>query len=534
MKKTLLILTGVSALCAQVNDADRIASVQRYLGSGPASHGSSGSPAPESLRTKFAALNGMQPGKRPVASSDGIDLRSLLPGRRPYSFIAYLVETHTDVSGALAEAAAQVAERQVNKMLTGGSGNQAVTSLLSGSAAPDFLGFATEYGAVSQTRVGNLSTLHANLAGALGAFYGDPYLGCQSLAVGGCSPTSRFLRGFSASLSLESPSSSGGKTVSGTNAATGSPGIAPLLQAGTRMGAWGARYDFQHKTLYDSKILSKFAKEWITKMAEVSASATDAELGASISAVMEEAGANGPGGFIAELQAAPAGQLASVMGQQLDRTVSAMLAADPQLMTKVLRARRAIQASFDQRDAVLSELQSNKFSVEFNGVHALGQPNLSNVRAIYSYQLPGEILLTFNGAAEWYDAVPAGVKVSRFRDAQAAAQIERPLGKVPKLGPATLTLAFYYQWMKDNALISIPAGNNAPGTSITLPAAASTLLAASGNIGVGQVKVTIPVKGGLIKIPFSFTWSSRTELINESEKRGQIGLTLDLDSVFAK
>jgi hypothetical protein len=35
-------------------------------------------------------------------------------------------------------------------------------------------------------------------------------------------------------------------------------------------------------------------------------------------------------------------------------------------------------------------------------------------------------------------------------------------------------------------------------------------------------------------VPISFTWSNRTELINESEKRGQIGLTLDLDSIFQK
>lgn len=56
--------------------------------------------------------------------------------------------------------------------------------------------------------------------------------------------------------------------------------------------------------------------------------------------------------------------------------------------------------------------------------------------------------------------------------------------------------------------------------------------ATKGDIRIGQVKLTMPIKGGLVKIPVSFTWANRTELINESEKRGQIGLTLDLDSVF--
>ena len=97
-------------------------------------------------------------------------------------------------------------------------------------------------------------------------------------------------------------------------------------------------------------------------------------------------------------------------------------------------------------------------------------------------------MFTFNGAAEWYDSVPAGVKVGRLRDVQVAAQVDRQLGLVPKLGPATLTLAFYYQWMKDSALISIPAGNLAPGTSIVLPGEASTLLAATGPIDIAQAK----------------------------------------------
>ena len=38
----------------------------------------------------------------------------------------------------------------------------------------------------------------------------------------------------------------------------------------------------------------------------------------------------------------------------------------------------------------------------------------------------------------------------------------------------------------------------------------------------------------VVEIPISMTWSNRTELIQESDIRGQIGLTLDLDAVFRK
>jgi hypothetical protein len=122
---------------------------------------------------------------------------------------------------------------------------------------------------------------------------------------------------------------------------------------------------------------------------------------------------------------------------------------------------------------------------------------MSNVRLIVSHQpSKAPLLFTANFAVEWYDTVPTGLKQGRLRDVQAAAQVDRRLGNIPNLGTATLTLAYYYQWMKDNALITIPAGNTAPGTGIVLPGAASTLLATKGNIDIFQAKVTVPIKGG--------------------------------------
>ena len=88
--------------------------------------------------------------------------------------------------------------------------------------------------------------------------------------------------------------------------------------------------------------------------------------------------------------------------------------------------------------------------------------------------------------------------------------------------------------MRENALINIADGNTVPGTTIPLPGPASTYLAPKGSIGIGQAKVTLPVKSGVVKVPISFTWANRTELIDKAEKRGQIGLTVDMDSIFHK
>jgi len=55
-----------------------------------------------------------------------------------------------------------------------------------------------------------------------------------------------------------------------------------------------------------------------------------------------------------------------------------------------------------------------------------------------------------------------------------------------------------------------------------------------GNIGVFQATFTVPMKGAGVKIPISLTASNRTELIKEKDVHGSIGVTLDLDSLFAK
>lgn len=55
-----------------------------------------------------------------------------------------------------------------------------------------------------------------------------------------------------------------------------------------------------------------------------------------------------------------------------------------------------------------------------------------------------------------------------------------------------------------------------------------------GDIALGQLKLTVPMKGSGVKIPISLTIANRTELIKESDVRGNIGITFDLDSIFAK
>ena len=167
----------------------------------------------------FAKLKSMPKNTRPADVVSAISLRKLLPTARNFAFPAYIMDTRFSRSAALAVLAQQqVANSQMNKMLTGNSGNSGSTSLLSNAVAADILSLATEYGAVTQTNSGNTTTLRANALGITGLLAGNPYLGCTSLAVGDCTEESRILRGFSASLSVDTPGGSGTSAVNGTNA----------------------------------------------------------------------------------------------------------------------------------------------------------------------------------------------------------------------------------------------------------------------------------------------------------------------------
>jgi hypothetical protein len=54
-----------------------------------------------------------------------------------------------------------------------------------------------------------------------------------------------------------------------------------------------------------------------------------------------------------------------------------------------------------------------------------------------------------------------------------------------------------------------------------------------GHMGEFQTKLEIPAANNGVRIPLSLTVSNRTELIKESEVRGQIGVSFNLDSLFA-
>jgi hypothetical protein len=149
-------------------------------------------------------------------------------------------------------------------------------------------------------------------------------------------------------------------------------------------------------------------------------------------------------------------------------------------------------------------------------------PNLSTFSLIYnSYFLAGS-QLSLNGIATIFDSLPAGATGGRMRDVEATAQVDIPLPQISSIGKPTLTFSGLYMDLINQPLGQPLLVNGVPESR-------------TGNIGLFQGKFTIPAsKGSGVSVPLAFTYSNRTELIKQSDVRGSIGVTFNLDSIFSK
>jgi hypothetical protein len=221
----------------------------------------------------------------------------------------------------------------------------------------------------------------------------------------------------------------------------------------------------------------------------------------------------------------------STLAARLELLVPVLSGIDSTFDKNILAVRRAFSNFLLVQDDLIRQAQTQKFSVEYRNLHPLSEPNRSNVRLIYSHQpTNAPAIITINAAVSFYHS-DSPLLASKFRDVQIAAQLDRKLREIPQFGQATLTLAGYYQWMKEDQLITFAAGSTVPGTGIVLPGTAAKLLGTKGSTGIAQAKIAFPL-GNSVKIPLSVTWASRNELIKESSVKGQVGFTLDVDQFF--
>jgi hypothetical protein len=425
---------------------------------------------------------------------------------------------------------------RVDKQIGTNSASRGTTDLVSRPSTSELLGLAMQAGALTETVSGSVATFQANAEGTYHAIVGQPTV-CQDCL----KPWSLNNLNFYVSFDL---ASQGSKTISTSGSATSSftaPSAVVLPQSSAQFSSLDVKYTLRNPIdPRSSKFQSAWKRAYKNHYAELASEAVT--LDAALAAILQPLVADTK--FV-DLQkeylnkfkaAAPGGmnQLLPLLRNFVGQAAALARADVPNLDDRVAQA-VASYARYSQinYDAV-SEAAGSQWTAEYIFNHPTTQPDTHDFRLIYSLtpkhdpKVPAA-LFTINLAGSIYGGtIPVGAKYGRFRDFQFAAQLDRPLGDAIA-HPATLTVAGYVQYQFDPSVINIGPGNLVPGTSITLPSNAQVLLGTKGTLGIVQGKITINSKAG-INIPIGVSWANKTNLLNATDVRGNIGITYDFNS----
>jgi hypothetical protein len=225
----------------------------------------------------------------------------------------------------------------------------------------------------------------------------------------------------------------------------------------------------------------------------------------------------------------PAAKRAELVAAELDRLLASL--ADPpatlrEQWLETLRAealsdfnRVAMTAEYvlTQPDIAQADIGSSPVAVP----KGTRPPSLHTARFIYGQGIGNRnIQMTGNASVSWFDRKATGVQ-DFLRDIRAGGEVKLTMRDIADYGAPTLSFAGLYVFLNQEPL------------GIGLTAFNSAQITARGHIRLFQAKLELPTAKNGMRIPLSFSASNRTELIKESNVRGQIGVSFNLDSLFA-
>jgi hypothetical protein len=426
------------------------------------------------------------------------------------------------------------------------------SSLVSKPSTTAVLSAAVETGALTQSlSTGPQTTFRGDAVGIGRMLLGEePFPFCPNTQQSCDSGVAKALNPLSFSITVDANGQkgvavpvSGSATPATTTTSTSTPSSVSLAANQTRVAAWGLRYGiYNHRNPNDKKYRDAYAKALTTnaKELETAAQAMQTKFEALIGPISTSAAFSAwREHAIQDLMMLPAATSESdfetALAKELDKAVTIVKALDPSAADHAMQALESLDAYFADRKQVLADVVDGRpiVTFEYTDNKPLDEPTTSNFKFILAGQPSKNVMLTLNLSGSIYDSLPAGVTVSRWRDAQAAGQLDIALGQIGSLTTPTFSAAGYFQYMRDPALVTIGSGDLAPGTNIQLPGTAATLLAKPGNTAIGQIKLTFPMKNSGISIPLAVTWANRTDLIKANDVSGHFGLSFDLDSLLS-
>jgi len=456
-----------------------------------------------------------------IRNAKAVDPRATLNLQRDFYLLALaLIAPKVEVTepAVVAELTSAAEIVKTDKQTSSSQGTGGITSLVTKAGIPAVFGFAVENGAL--TRTDNRTIV---------SFSGTPVGIIETLARKGFISSyqkddhfDRFLRNFSFKLNFDTDRGNTPGVFTGNRQQLA--GYSLRYQLVDQRDPRDERYTKQWASLVENegvavtKLLAQIFTKWYTQIIReeaLSRTTSGAATAPNRTAI--------PSGFRQWFDAAkeavanaPSSEVEKVLTEQLDELRNANLGVE------VNNLLSSFGDKFDnflkRRDDILNQVNAGWSStVEYNNERRLGLPSLSNIRFVAEKgAYNGSIDLTANGSITFLNSIPAGSTTQRLRDFSFSGQLDVPLGNVARTGKFMLSFAGLFERLATDEMVD------------------GLVVASKGNIGVGQVKLTIPIRGTAFKIPLSFSFANRTELIMEKHVRGSFGLTFDLDSLLAR
>jgi hypothetical protein len=433
---------------------------------------------------------------------------------------------------------ASAAENRTDQQTTAPAGASGSTSVASKGSVPWLLGLAEEYGGLTESTSGSVSTFKGNVTNIVKAVNKknfqasyDAWPDHQMLAA---LEKASFSIGFNTGTSGSSTSTS--PNPSGFNSATAH--IDLYNHRDPRYSQW--QYEWKNKVIdgpnvpeagqnFDYELRTKHAE--VYKQWQIDENKTLIELATYMNSTENKADAKSAM-ETSDLQKA---------ADEFNNSICPLISSDPVLKDLATKLSDAYAHYAKSKQAVVDEINNSPvFSFEYTftnqgsvqlpksttQTYAIGTtaPNLSNFNFIYQRSLSktkSDLQLTANASATLYTGASSQLKLTPVRDFKLTTELDIPVPALAGFAKSTVSLSVLYQDLLQEPL----------GQQVTVNSVAVTN---TGNIILGQAKWTFAAGTSGISFPVSFTGSNRTTLIKETDMKGTVGISYNLDNLFAQ
>jgi hypothetical protein len=400
--------------------------------------------------------------------------------------------------GTLARLLADFEEVRSDEQIGATSTASGTTTLVSKGTVPKIFSFAMENGAISRSQSGTTLTFRGTVAGVADVMAGKGFIKTSS---SGVDPAHDLLKLVSFSASFDT---SRGSTPSETATFKGDQ---------QQLSQWSLRAQLVDRR---DPLRPEYARAW--QALSMGPTVALNQAAAALGAVLRDDPAFKTW-FVEASSAiaaigADAAAVRSALVSQMDRfPLAALRQSTVQALANYDRTAAIFTA---ERQRILNDIAAGpQVALELTNDRPTRGPTTSNYRVVGT--VGGSFDLTGNASMSLFNTIPLGAS-RRVRDVQVSGELSVRLGSIETTGPFVVAFAGKFVHQYENSFDE--SGIVVPDTK--------------GTTAIGQLKLTIPVKGSGVRMPLSVTFANRTDLIKEKQIRGNVGISYDLDMLFAR